>query len=86
MIFIPSDWEFDKVVLIKEVNKTIVSTTNDGMLSVLFINRNSMDKIIVTVCADNFNWWTANAFCRYFGHTQGKWGSKTATKSKFVSQ
>ena len=76
LIIIPSDWEFVGGTLSPEINGTALST-GKGLLSVIFIHRHTREKINRTVCADDFNWRTANIFCQYFGYNQGKWGSQT---------
>ena len=83
----PTDWEFVRADLIKEVNGTDYTTTEDeGLLSVTFANKNSKGEIRGTVCADNFNWGTANTICHYFGYEQGEWNSKNINTSKFLSE
>jgi len=58
------------------VNGTVIRSTNDGLLMVNLVNEQSGEKRNVTVCPGNFNWYTANTFCRYFGNEQGMWDSK----------
>ena len=77
--------EFVEGALIQEVNGTVLSTNDKGLLSVIFVDRHSKEEIHGTVCADNFNWATANSFCHYFGYEQGEWGSESVDRSKFVS-
>ena len=83
MIF-HSDWEFHRAALIREVNGTVTRSTDQGLLTVSFVNKQSGEEINRTVCADNFNWWTANTFCHYFGNKQGEWGSERLNDVKFV--
>ena len=60
----------------QEVNSTVIRTRNEGLLIVNFSNKQSGKKMNVAVCPGNFNWYTANTFCRYFGNEQGMWDSK----------
>ena len=71
-----SDWSFHEAALIQEVNSTVIRTRNEGLLIVNFVSKQSREMITVTVCPGNFNWYTANTFCRYFGNEQGMWDSK----------
>ena len=71
-----SDWQFYDAALIQEVNGTDIRSTNEGLLIVNLANKLSGEKITVTVCPGNFNWYAANTFCRYFGNEQGMWDSK----------
>ena len=84
--FLPSDREFYRAALIREVTGTVLPTTDEGLLSVIFVDRHTREKINRTVCADNFNWRTASTFCQYFGYRRAKWGSQGINKQKFVSQ
>ena len=76
LIIIPSDWEFVRGTLRQEINGTALST-GKGLLSVIFVHRHTREEINRTVCANNFNWRTANNFCLYFGYKQGEWDSQT---------
>ena len=58
------------------MNGTVIRSTNDGLLMVNLVNEQSGEKRNVTVCPGNFNWYTANTFCRYFGKEQGVWDSR----------
>ena len=71
-----SDWSFYEAALIQEVNSTVIRTRNEGLLIVNFVSKQSGEKMNVTVCPGNFNWYTANTFCRYFGNEQGMWDSR----------
>ena len=71
-----SDWSFHEAALIQEVNSTVIRTRNEGLLIVNFVSKQSGENMNVTVCPGNFNWYTANTFCRYFGNGQGMWESK----------
>ena len=81
-----SGLEFVKGSLIREVNGTVLSTSNEGLLSVRFVNRHNGEETHGTVCTDNFNWRTATTFCRYFGYRQGEWDSERVDTPKYDSQ
>ena len=57
-----SDWSFHEAALIQEMNSTVIRTKNEGLLIVNFANKQSGEKMNVTVCPGNFNWYTANPF------------------------
>ena len=80
------DWNFLRGTLIEEANGTVYQKTDQGLLSVIFVNRLTGEEINHTVCADNFNWRTAKTFCRNFGFEQGYWGSEQMDSFKFVSR
>ena len=65
-----------EATLIPEMKGAVIGTREEGLLVVSLVNKTSGDKMNGTVCPGNFNWYTANTFCRYLGFEQGEWGSK----------
>ena len=60
--------------LINLVDRTDAEAENEGLLILKYIDEYG-DAKNGSVCANNFDWWKANLFCRYLGYRTGKWGS-----------
>ena len=73
-----SDWQFVKGSMMNGTAHQRIDGYN--LLTVLFANSQTGLKVNETICANNFNWRTANSFCSYFGYKQGNWDSETTDK------
>ena len=62
------------VSLINMVDSTDTEVDKEGLLVLKYIDEYG-DTKNGSVCANNFDWWKANLFCRYLGYRTGKWGS-----------
>ena len=81
-----NDWQFFEATLVHEVNGTVIGTRDEGLLVVSLFNKKSGKKMNGTVCPGNFNWYTANTFCRYLGKEQGEWDSKPNNYWRLISE
>lgn len=64
---------FDGASLIRSDYVTEIKDADEGILFINVVDRKSGEETGSAVCADEFNWWKANAFCNHLGYRKGGW-------------
>ena len=68
-------WEFERATLINSVEGRKRINDKEGLLIATVVNKQTGKERNGTVCKDEFNWYSAQLFCRSTGHHFSDWGS-----------
>ena len=68
-------WEFERATLINSVEGTKRISDTEGLLIATVVNKQTGKENNGIVCKDEFNWYSAELFCRSIGHHVSDWGS-----------
>ena len=75
MIVLERLWEFEKATLINSIEGTKSINDKEGLLIATVVNKQTGKEKNGTVCKGEFNWYSAQLFCRSIGHHFSDWGS-----------